>query len=144
MLLPSLAPPFATQLWWETAPASLRAVLWTLLADLPSDLPLLLLATADVPASQLDPEALALFGPAGGQHGGPLAHSSIYQLGPPTPEQRTQFFRPLCEALAQPPLPPQAPPAPAPEVVELPCTAQRRMKPGRGGCGNLCWKCCQP
>jgi hypothetical protein len=37
------------QLWWQTAPASLRAALWMLLADLPPELPLLLLATADVP-----------------------------------------------------------------------------------------------
>jgi hypothetical protein len=34
---------------WETALASLRAILWMLLADLPPDLPLLLLATADAP-----------------------------------------------------------------------------------------------
>ena len=33
-----------------------------LLADLPPDLPLLLLATADVPAEELDSEARTLFG----------------------------------------------------------------------------------
>lgn len=43
--LPSL------QVWWDTAPNSLRATLWMLLADLPADLPLLLFATADVPVS---------------------------------------------------------------------------------------------
>jgi len=42
------------QLWWDTAPPSLRATLWMLLADLPGDLPLLLLASADVPFDQLD------------------------------------------------------------------------------------------
>ena len=52
------------QLWWDTAPSSLRATLWALLADLPSDLPLLLLATADVAAEELDSGALALFGGA--------------------------------------------------------------------------------
>lgn len=41
-------------MWWDTAPASLRATLWMLLADLPPDLPLLLLATADVPTTNLD------------------------------------------------------------------------------------------
>lgn len=41
----------ALQVWWDTAPNSLRATLWMLLADLPADLPLLLFATADVPAS---------------------------------------------------------------------------------------------
>ena len=49
------------QLWWRTAPASLRATLWMLLADLPPDLPLLLLATADVPAAQLEEELGQLF-----------------------------------------------------------------------------------
>ena len=52
-------------LWWETAPASLRAILTMLLADLPPDLPLLLLATADVPAEELDADALKLFGNKG-------------------------------------------------------------------------------
>lgn len=42
------------QLWWDTAPASLRATLWMLLADLPPDLPILLFATADAPISDLD------------------------------------------------------------------------------------------
>lgn len=42
------------QLWWDTAPASLRATLWMLLADMPPDLPLLLFATADAPLSELD------------------------------------------------------------------------------------------
>ena len=42
------------QLWWETAPPSLRATLWMLLADLPGDLPLLLMASADVPFGELD------------------------------------------------------------------------------------------
>ena len=53
------------QLWWETAPASLRATLSMLLSDLPSALPLLLLATADVPLSDLDEDALKLFGSGG-------------------------------------------------------------------------------
>ena len=42
------------QLWWDTAPPSLRATLCMLLADLPPDLPLLLVASADVPWDQLD------------------------------------------------------------------------------------------
>ena len=35
------------QLWWETTGAALQATLRMLLADLPPDLPLLLLAVAD-------------------------------------------------------------------------------------------------
>ncbi len=42
------------QLWWDTASPSLRATLCMLLADLPADLPLLLMASADVPWDQLD------------------------------------------------------------------------------------------
>jgi hypothetical protein len=42
---------------WTTAPPSLRVTLWMLLADLPPTAPLLLLATADVPLSELDPDA---------------------------------------------------------------------------------------
>ena len=47
--------------WWETAPPSLRATLGMLLDELPPELPLLLAATADCPAAELDDEALALF-----------------------------------------------------------------------------------
>ena len=46
------------QLWWDTAPPSLRATMWMLLVDLPTDLPLLLLASADVPFDKLDPVQL--------------------------------------------------------------------------------------
>ncbi|GLI60628.1 hypothetical protein VaNZ11_002825 [Volvox africanus] len=44
------------QLWWQTAPPQLRATLVMLLRDLPPELPLLLLATADVPFYELDRE----------------------------------------------------------------------------------------
>jgi len=43
--------------WWEQAPPALRAALWMLLRDLPADLPLLLLATADAVAADVDDEA---------------------------------------------------------------------------------------
>ncbi len=43
--------------WWEQAPPALRAALWMLLRDLPADLPLLLLATADTLAADVDDEA---------------------------------------------------------------------------------------
>ncbi|GLJ11480.1 hypothetical protein SUGI_0168500 [Cryptomeria japonica] len=50
------------QLWWETAHDQLRAVLLSILEELPSDLPLLLLATSSVPSDELDGEAASLFG----------------------------------------------------------------------------------
>ena len=74
-------------LWWDTAPASLRATLWMLLADLPADLPLLLFATADAPLSELDNDASALFGRTG------LA--SAYELGRPSETERLAMFEGL-------------------------------------------------
>jgi SpoVK/Ycf46/Vps4 family AAA+-type ATPase len=50
-----------THLWWETAPGPLRAALWMLLEDLPAELPLLLLATADAPAAELDADVARFF-----------------------------------------------------------------------------------
>ena len=47
--------------WWRTAPPALRACLTQLLEDQPSGLPLLLLATADASADQIDEELLGLF-----------------------------------------------------------------------------------
>ena len=75
--------------WWDTAPSSLRATLWMLLADLPPDLPLLLLATAERGggAGGLDPEARALFGGGGAQ--------ALFQLAPPPENARARFFRPV-------------------------------------------------
>eukprot|EP00798_Chlamydomonas_sp_ICE-L_P030291 gene30291-35279_t len=49
------------QLWWTTAPSSLRATLWMLLQEVPPDLPLLLLATADAPLEDLEPEIRQMF-----------------------------------------------------------------------------------
>jgi SpoVK/Ycf46/Vps4 family AAA+-type ATPase len=101
------------QAWWETAPGSLRAVLWALLADLPPDLPLLLLATADAPARELDPEALALFG-AGG------AGEAVYETAAPTAAQRAALFAPAARALAGPPEPEIAEPERAAPPPALP------------------------
>lgn len=101
----------APQLWWSTAPLSLQSTLWTLLEDLPSDLPLLLLATADCLVHELAedcPEALQLFASYG---------SGVYALGSPGAEARSAFFKPLCEALAAPP----APPTTAAEAVPEAC-----------------------
>ena len=43
------------QLWWDTASPCLRATLCMLLADLPPELPLLLLAVADGPCEVMAP-----------------------------------------------------------------------------------------
>ncbi|PRW59558.1 ATPase family AAA domain-containing-like isoform X1 [Chlorella sorokiniana] len=102
------------QVWWDTAPNSLRATLWMLLADLPADLPLLLFATADVPASELDPTVCQLFNV---QSGG------AYELGLPDAAQRAAFFTGIAKALALPAPPEQARaerPAPLPVLPRAP------------------------
>lgn len=71
-------------LWWDTAPASLRATLWMLLADLPSDLPLLLFATADEPLAEQHIEAAALFESSGS--------SVIDELEQPIESERAAMF----------------------------------------------------
>ena len=96
------------QMWWETAPTLLRATLWTLLADLPPDMSLLLLATSDVPSSALDSEAAAIFGGLAG---------SVYELGPPGIRARSAFFESLAQVAAFPlvlPPPPRLQTTPPP------------------------------
>jgi len=82
------------QLWWETAPPSLRSTLWMLLADLPSSVPLLLLASADCDADDLDAEALNIFS---------SLPNSCYQLSLPTDSERREFFKDLVDSAARQP-----------------------------------------
>ena len=98
-------------LWWDTAPASLRATLWMLLADLPADLPLMLFATADAPLPQLPHEAMTLFGRAGA--------ASAYELGAPSADERAAMFERLANQAAGPAMQKvqkSLPPPPPPEV----------------------------
>ncbi|GLJ11486.1 hypothetical protein SUGI_0168610 [Cryptomeria japonica] len=69
------------QLWWEMAHDQLRAVLVSILEELPSDLPLLLLATSSVPSDELDGEAASLFG-----------RRYIYQVEKPSSDDRCRFI----------------------------------------------------
>lgn len=43
-------------LWWATAAPTLRTTLQMVLADLPQEAPILLLASCEEPCSELDPE----------------------------------------------------------------------------------------
>ncbi|OVA11063.1 Bromodomain [Macleaya cordata] len=76
------------QLWWETAHDQLKAVLLSLLEELPSDFPILLLGTSSVPLDQLDEEASSVFAPR-----------NVYQVEKPTSEDRSMFFDRLVEAV---------------------------------------------
>ncbi|KAL2328853.1 hypothetical protein Fmac_022280 [Flemingia macrophylla] len=73
--------------WWETAHEQLRAVLLTLLEELPSDLPILLLGTSSVALAEVEEVPPSLF-----------PHRSVYQVNMPCAEDRTLFFNLLIEA----------------------------------------------
>lgn len=73
------------ELWWETAHAQLRTVLLMLLAELPSNLPLLLLATAKVYHNELEERTSSIFG------------SHIYEIGRLTSDDRANFFSHMLE-----------------------------------------------
>lgn len=73
------------QLWWDSAPQSLRTTLIIALKDIPSDLPLLVLATAEAKAEGLPSEVTELFG-------------EILELSSPSEDQRRKMFLPLIDA----------------------------------------------
>ncbi|KAJ9547274.1 hypothetical protein OSB04_019817 [Centaurea solstitialis] len=73
-------------LWWENAHEQLRAVLLTLLAELPSDSPILLLGTSSVQLDELDGDPSSVF-----------SLSNIYQVEKPLLEDRSMFFNRLIE-----------------------------------------------
>uniref|UniRef100_A0A2P2KL76 Uncharacterized protein MANES_04G042700 n=1 Tax=Rhizophora mucronata TaxID=61149 RepID=A0A2P2KL76_RHIMU len=74
-------------LWWDNAHEQLRAVLQTLLEELPSDLPILLLGTSSIPLAEIDGDPYSIFP----QH-------SVYQMDQPSTKDRSLFFDCLIEA----------------------------------------------
>lgn len=74
------------QQWWETAGSALRATFLSLLDDVPSFSPILLLATASVPYQQLDPEIQALFR---------VEYGEVHAVSLPTRQDRVKFFEDL-------------------------------------------------
>ncbi|XP_057498909.1 ATPase family AAA domain-containing protein At1g05910-like [Actinidia eriantha] len=72
-------------LWWENAHEQLKAVLKTLLEELPSDFPILLLGTS-VPVAELEEEPPSIF-----------PQCNIYQVDKPSTEDRSMFFDCLIE-----------------------------------------------
>ncbi|CAK8575827.1 unnamed protein product [Lathyrus sativus] len=73
--------------WWETAHEQLRAVLLTMLEELPSDLPILLLGTSSAALADVEEVPTSVF-----------PHRSVYQVNMPSTEDRTLFFNRLIEA----------------------------------------------
>ena len=78
LYLPSLP------LWWSTASPTLRATLTCLMRELPPDLPVLLLATADVDAAELEPGIADLF---------PPGDTVVLRLGAPREAELKEFFK---------------------------------------------------
>ncbi|KAL9431737.1 hypothetical protein AB3S75_026852 [Citrus x aurantiifolia] len=74
-------------LWWENAHEQLRAVLLTLLEELPSHLPILLLGSSSVPLAEVEGDPSTVF---------PLR--SVYQVEKPSTEDRSLFLGRLIEA----------------------------------------------
>ncbi|WCJ41376.1 ATPase family AAA domain-containing protein At1g05910 [Euphorbia peplus] len=74
-------------LWWENAHEQLRAVLLTLLEELPSDLPILLLGTSSHPPDENEDQPFSVF-----------PKRTVYQVGLPSTEDRSLFFERLIEA----------------------------------------------
>jgi hypothetical protein len=77
--------------WWEQAPPALRAALWMLLRDLPADLPLLLLATADALAADVDDEAR----PSGASDRHSSCRRALASLRPSALDQHRRTRQPL-------------------------------------------------
>ncbi|XP_062198445.1 ATPase family AAA domain-containing protein At1g05910-like isoform X2 [Phragmites australis] len=75
-------------LWWDTAHEQLRAVLLTLLNELPSNLPVLLLGTSPVPFTDLEEECASIF-----------SSRNVYQVEQPSYDDRLRYFSLLFESL---------------------------------------------
>ncbi|XP_063079492.1 ATPase family AAA domain-containing protein 2B [Engraulis encrasicolus] len=72
--------------WWEAISDTVRSTFITLLQDIPSLSPILILATADCPYTQLPEEVKAIFSRARGE---------VVCVSPPGEEERRKFFSEL-------------------------------------------------
>ncbi|VAI19847.1 unnamed protein product [Triticum turgidum subsp. durum] len=75
-------------LWWDTAHEQLRAVLLTLLNELASNLPVLLLGTSSVAFDDLEEECASIF-----------SSRNVYQVDRPSDDDRLRYFSILFESL---------------------------------------------
>ena len=79
---------------WETISDTVRATLITLLADIPTTAPLLLLAVADTGFHSLPLQLQAMFIPF---------YKEVYKIENPGEGERREFFRPLFTSATTPP-----------------------------------------
>ncbi|XP_072426990.1 ATPase family AAA domain-containing protein 2-like isoform X3 [Chiloscyllium punctatum] len=72
--------------WWESVGETMRATFITLLQDIPTFTPILLLATCDVPHSELAEDVKKIF----------VCHyGEVFDVGLPSREERKKFFEEL-------------------------------------------------
>ncbi|XP_046875048.1 ATPase family AAA domain-containing protein 2-like isoform X1 [Hypomesus transpacificus] len=74
------------QRWWDTVGPALKATFTSLLHDLPSFSPVLLLATSDQAHHDLDDEVQALFR---------VEHGEVHSIRTPTQQERRRFYEDL-------------------------------------------------
>ncbi|KAF0914077.1 hypothetical protein E2562_026488 [Oryza meyeriana var. granulata] len=75
-------------LWWDTAHEPLKAVLLTLLNELPSNLPVLLLGTSSVAFGDLEEECASIF-----------SSRNVYEVDQPSDDDRLRYLHALFESL---------------------------------------------
>uniref|UniRef100_A0A804L5P2 Bromo domain-containing protein n=1 Tax=Musa acuminata subsp. malaccensis TaxID=214687 RepID=A0A804L5P2_MUSAM len=73
-------------IWWETAHEQLKAVLMSLLEELSSNLPILLIGTSSVSLSKMDEDSTSIF-----------ALCNVYQVDKPAADDRSRFLEKLVE-----------------------------------------------
>lgn len=78
------------KMWWESASQSLQTTLLIAFKDLPSDLPLLVLATAEAGPLNLPPELLELF-------------PDVHQLAAPSEQARRDLFQTVIQKIQEKP-----------------------------------------
>ncbi|KAH3679953.1 hypothetical protein WICMUC_000696 [Wickerhamomyces mucosus] len=81
-------------IWYETIPDSAKSTLAGLLRSLSSNERVVLLGVSELPLDELSPEMIRLFG---------ISDTNFVSLLTPNSEQRSEFFRPLWNALGMKP-----------------------------------------
>ncbi|KAH0540202.1 ATPase family AAA domain-containing protein 2-like isoform X2 [Cotesia glomerata] len=94
--IPSIIYIHSIDQWWQLLPETVKAVFMCRITTLDPSLPILILATSDVPYSDLVPQIKNLFSRSRGE---------VYAIKNPTVEQRSEFFKPIfTEKCVQPPI----------------------------------------
>ncbi|XP_049823410.1 ATPase family AAA domain-containing protein 2 isoform X2 [Aethina tumida] len=104
--------------WWELVSDSVKAILRMQLTGLEANIPLLFMATSELPYEHLPDEIQDIFS---------VYREEVFHLEPPSLAERTAFFKPLIQEAMRPPrtyrprpkTPPPLPRAPTPPPPPL-------------------------